>query len=168
MAAADVGEFNREIKDTDLLRAIGRVTVTWGQVEETIQTLVLVSARINVNVGLTLIAGQSTIELWETLSALLSRRFPPEVVSKLNGLRAAFDKLREDRNKVVHYVWTKGMESGSHVAMNIMRRAARRGVIMADLDGAPGIDAIADAIHNFDVELRAILAEVMLINGRTK
>jgi|Tabmets5t2r1_1033131.scaffolds.fasta_scaffold30190_2 hypothetical protein len=144
--------------DDDQLRAIGRVTLLFNDLEHSMNLLVWRLINPDINIGRIVLEGEGFDRMLKRLTRLSQEvaREDLELRGTIRQWANRADNVRIRRNGVLHARWIFSLASGEMVAVRGLGKAPGE----VDISAA-ALDRLANDIHHVAVELESIGRRVL-------
>jgi hypothetical protein len=145
--------------DNDQLRAIGRVTLLFNDLEHSINLLVWRLINPDITIGRIVLEGEGFDRMLKRLGRLSQEvaREDLELTETIRQWARRADDVKIRRNRVLHARWLFSLASGEMVAVRGLGKAPGEEVDIS----AAALDRLANDIHHVTVELELIGRRVL-------
>ena len=156
-------DFNPASIPAPYCEAIGRVSIAWATVEQSVETGLRLMARIDLRTAAIMFAHASLPQRLDQLVALAVEWLEPDVAAKVKALRSRVDALAGLRNDLVHCEWFMQRSTGRV----LMRKVRARGALKTELRHyeVPDIVRLATDAHALSLDIFVFFDDIRLAKG---
>lgn len=156
-------DFNPTSIPAPYCEAIGRFSIAWATVEQSVETGLRLLARIDLRTAAIMFAHASLPQRLDQLLALAVEGLEPDDTAKVKALRSRVDALAGLRNDLVHSEWFVQQSTGRV----LMRKVRARGALKTEVRHyeVPDIVRLASDAHALSLEMFVFFDDMRLVLG---